>query len=1750
MAKGVELAVGYISLVAETKDLSTGINRTFADAGRSADSAGKQIGSRMSSGIAGSLPGSVRRGLSGAAGEADNIGASMGKRMGSQMAGALGGALKAGLATAGVVGGLASLTAALSSSVRSGTEFTTNMNKLQGVTGASADTMAKFGEKARELGNDTSLVGVSAQTATQAMVELAKGGFSANDAMESARGTLQLAAAAQISAAEAATIQADALHAFGLKATDAAKVADVLANVANASTGEMTDFAYGFQAGGAVMHQFGISVEDAAATLGLLANAGIKSSDAGTLVKSMLLAIASPSEQAAGALDELGVSAFDAQGNFVGMRTLLEQFQAAAQRMTPEMYALYTSTALGSDAARLAGIAAEQGGEGFDQMAAAVSRQGSAAALAAANTQGLPGVFERLSNTADRARLAVFDLLDGPLQSLGNLINTSINSALDQLEGHGDGFLSDLADAAKEAWPGIKKIGEALAHVIGSIGSGAWEVLERGLSVAADVAKALAPALEAIGGFLGDHSDLVASVAVAWAGWKFIPSLIGSIGNQLSPIRDRLVAARTAMVNFREEMAVQQNLAARHGQSLGSVDSALAVIESRSPAIQRMGDAYRSSATHATNFGRAVGVAKAAVSGMSQAVSGVINMLGGPWGAALTAATIGVTLYLDSVSEANRSAQQLAENAKTIKSAGDEMYRAFARNGGSIDDSVIAKMTEQVTAFQSTLETQRRGASLGDWMRSALVPTAASLFDDQGVADALNKQKTAEAVEAMIQVQQRLGLTNEQVSRAITGGGASWEILTNQLRDAGDAGMALLGPLEQLRQRFLDNQTAARNLTPGMQNLSDAIHVLADSSSTAEQKTNALKQALDLLAGKQPDVARATDTYNQTVRQTTEATQAAWDATKGWGAELVNADGSVNTTTENGHNLYEALNRIKDATVGVAASGGDLKAAFRSNDEQFRKLAEASGLTEQQVRRMAEAMGLVPDRIETLISAKDEASEELTAIKEKLKTLPPGQSITVDAITDSAKTALESVGVKLQKIDVNGHKQVVITAPTTAAISELDALLQKMRSIPAELKITSYFTGTTEPRGYTPPVGTPVSQNPGAGGWINYRPGRRATGGPIHGPGTSTSDSIPILASDDEHMWSAAEVRGAGGHGAVMGLRSMARSGELAKMLRGYKDGGEIKLADVLNKPAPIGPDDPRADPRPGEDPSPGRGHGKAGWPDWSKDTGWGAPPADWWLKPIDPENILFPEFMPPGQRDEWLDRWGKNRKKWKLLGLEGFEDGGPIKQKPGTNSIAAIDAAFAASGLPYQYGGANPAAGGMDCSGFLSYIYANMTGKDPGVRYFDTEANFEALGFVPGYQPGSLNIGIYRGGGGPNSHMAGELPNGIAVESGGNGQGVRYGNGASVHGFPLIYHLPLSPDDPGLALTGSAPGAPGGDNSSTHSGTGAPPGPFVGGTAEMTAAPALPETGATRTEGYIPAGAGSTGVAGTSFVSGLLNLGADAINGLIDQAASAASSAAGAAIAGGTMGVGAAGGSQAGAAAADFAIGLGADAAKKGVSYGFQMLGIGADALIEQLFPFGAPRWLGYDYTGFIPQMPNIAAATTTAEKAQAQQSAVDPNTTEHGQALGAPPGPTPTDIGMQPGGPVQPGQLPGGGLPQQNHLSLPPGVAAAPGTSTLEQQQDDSLLHRLGIYDQGGILGPGDIGANLTRKPEIVLTGRQWDDISAAAANVPLEPAAVPGNDYSVRIENVTVKDVNELQREIDSRQRLQMMRYAGRP
>ncbi|MFC3850070.1 phage tail tape measure protein [Corynebacterium hansenii] len=545
-----------------------------------------------------------------------------------------------------------------------GVQFESQMNTMAAVSQATGAQLDAVAEKARELGNDTSLTATSASDAAAAMTELAKGGFTVEQSMDAARGTLQLAAAAQVDAATAATIQSQALQSFSLGAADAARVSDILAGAANASSAEIEGIAQGLQQAGTVANQFGLTIDDTATALAMFANAGIQGSDAGTLLKSALLALTDQGKPAQAAMEELGLSVYDMQGNFVGLPSLFEQLARAQSEMTPEAYQAATATLFGSDAMRLAGIAADQGRGGFENLREAVTRQGQAAEVAAAQTRGLPGALERVQNAAEEAGLAIYTALSDELVA-------GVDAATTAIEGLGPVLAAGFETALAVIGP--------VASGIGDVGS-------------------------AMSGLIGPATG--AAAAMALAKWGDFPAKLG--------------AGTGALKGFGDQMLIQAKLAHQSGVEITRVGEAIAVLESRSPTISKMGDAYRKSGAEARAFGQMAmmtgrqvdglggamltargaatrfggelrGVAAGGLSLFKSGAQGIMTMLGGPWGLALTAAGLAIGAFV-------QRHQEAAQAELEHKQRQDELRGTLDETTGSITaqtEALVLKRAEE-----------------------------------------------------------------------------------------------------------------------------------------------------------------------------------------------------------------------------------------------------------------------------------------------------------------------------------------------------------------------------------------------------------------------------------------------------------------------------------------------------------------------------------------------------------------------------------------------------------------------------------------------------------------------------------------------------------------------------------------------------------------------------------------------------------------------------------------------------------------------------------------------------------------------------------------------------------------------------------------------------------------------------------------------------------------------------------------------
>jgi len=367
---------------------------------------------------------------SGLVGQFSALGGSSGKAfVGGAVASILaGGFVAAGVKAAGmVVDGFKSV-------MDTGIDFQKTVNNFQGVTQATATQTAQMAAAARALGADTSLAGVSSTDAALAMTELAKAGFSVDDAMNAARGTMELATAAQIDSASAAEIQANAINAFGLSAKDAPHVADVLANAAVGSSADITDLGQALQQVGGVARGFGIDVEDTVAAIGMLANVGVKGTDAGTSLKTMLLSLRDPSNTAQEAITGLGLSLDDANGQFVGFGEFFRQLDEAKARMAPNQFQTLAAQLFGTDAIRAPMLGTMQD---FQKLEAVINRFGTANNMAKAQMQGWPGVVEGVSNSMEALKLSFFDIFNSPSgQQFGQTIIDGAQGLVEWVNAH------------------------------------------------------------------------------------------------------------------------------------------------------------------------------------------------------------------------------------------------------------------------------------------------------------------------------------------------------------------------------------------------------------------------------------------------------------------------------------------------------------------------------------------------------------------------------------------------------------------------------------------------------------------------------------------------------------------------------------------------------------------------------------------------------------------------------------------------------------------------------------------------------------------------------------------------------------------------------------------------------------------------------------------------------------------------------------------------------------------------------------------------------------------------------------------------------------------------------------------------------------------------------------------------------------------------------------------------------------------
>ncbi|MDT3343881.1 phage tail tape measure protein [Microbacterium aquilitoris] len=257
----------------------------------------------------------------------------------------------------------------------------------------------------------------SAEESANAIEEMAKAGVDAKDILGGGlSGALDLAAAGGLGVADAAGIAATALKVFNLEGSDMSHVADLLAAGAGKAMGDVSDLSQALAQGGQVAAATGLSIEETTAALASFASQGLLGSDAGTSLKTMLQRLTPQSKEAQKQFDALGISAYDANGQFIGLAEFSGKLQTAMADMSPEARNAAMSVMFGSDAVRAANVLFKEGEAGIREWITAVDDQGYAAETARTRLDNLKGDWEALTGAVDSALITMGEGANGPLR--------------------------------------------------------------------------------------------------------------------------------------------------------------------------------------------------------------------------------------------------------------------------------------------------------------------------------------------------------------------------------------------------------------------------------------------------------------------------------------------------------------------------------------------------------------------------------------------------------------------------------------------------------------------------------------------------------------------------------------------------------------------------------------------------------------------------------------------------------------------------------------------------------------------------------------------------------------------------------------------------------------------------------------------------------------------------------------------------------------------------------------------------------------------------------------------------------------------------------------------------------------------------------------------------------------------------------------------------------------------------------------
>lgn len=301
-------------------------------------------------------------------------------------------------------------------SIKTASDFEAGMSKVSALSGATGSDLKMLEDKAKEMGASTKF---SATESADALSYMALAGWDTEQMAAGLEPSLKLAGAAGMDLALTTDIVTDTMSMFGMKATEATKMTDMLAYAQANSNTDVQQLGEALKYCGASANAMGYDLADTTALLGTFADQGLKGSSAGTTLNAMFRDMKKNAKDGSIAIGDTNVAIVDSQGNYRDMTDILADVDEATKGMTQAQRDQALSSIWGTEALKGVNMAFEAGVPKIREFEEGIrNSDGTASKMYETMQDNLKGAIDNLKSAFEGACIVIGERLIPIFQGL------------------------------------------------------------------------------------------------------------------------------------------------------------------------------------------------------------------------------------------------------------------------------------------------------------------------------------------------------------------------------------------------------------------------------------------------------------------------------------------------------------------------------------------------------------------------------------------------------------------------------------------------------------------------------------------------------------------------------------------------------------------------------------------------------------------------------------------------------------------------------------------------------------------------------------------------------------------------------------------------------------------------------------------------------------------------------------------------------------------------------------------------------------------------------------------------------------------------------------------------------------------------------------------------------------------------------------------------------------------------------------